>query len=94
MLTLSRKKDESITIELPNGDEILITVNFIKNKRVSVSFAADPKYHIVRTELLSAPTEHTPISGEKTPFDALEHFSQRDVIDGLSGDDLASILGN
>ena len=52
MLVLSRKKDETITITTPSGDEILITILQAKHGTTSVGIDAPQEYSILRNELI------------------------------------------
>ncbi len=50
MLVLSRKKDESIVVELLNGESIHILVTRIGNDRVQLGITAPKEYRINRSE--------------------------------------------
>jgi len=61
MLSLSRRHGESITLILPNGEEILVSV--IKGKSsdaVRVGITAPDDVEIIRTELLEEDAEIRP----------------------------------
>ena len=52
MLTLSRKKGESIICILEDGREIKVIISQVKGNQVSLSFDADETIDIYRDELL------------------------------------------
>jgi len=52
MLILSRKVEEAIILELPNGDEIAVVITDIGETRTKVGIEAPSEVGIVREELL------------------------------------------
>jgi carbon storage regulator CsrA len=52
MLILTRKENESIQIELPNGPFITLFISKLKRKHVRIAIEAAPEIKIIRTELL------------------------------------------
>jgi carbon storage regulator CsrA len=52
MLILSRKENESIQIELPNGQFITVFISKLKRAHVRIGIEAEPEIKIIRTELL------------------------------------------
>lgn len=55
MLVLSRRSDQSLTLSLPTGEEILIRFKDIKGQTLSVCVDAPKDVRIVRTEMMSRP---------------------------------------
>lgn len=51
MLILSRRRDEKVIIECPNGDMLEVMVVDIRGDKVRLGFAADEKYQIHRKEI-------------------------------------------
>lgn len=51
-LTLSRKKDESIIYELPDGQRIEVKVSSIRGDKVRIASKAPEGVRIMRAELL------------------------------------------
>ena len=59
MLVLSRKENESITLQGSEygADVVTVTVLAIRGNRVKLGFAAPEEVKIVRSELLDTPSE-------------------------------------
>lgn len=53
MLALTRKKNETITIQLPDGQTLVIGVAALRGNQVRLSIEADKEIKIMRTELLN-----------------------------------------
>jgi carbon storage regulator CsrA len=54
MLILTRKENESIQIELPNGHFITLFISKLKRKHVRIAIEAAPEIKIIRAELLES----------------------------------------
>ena len=52
MLVLSRKPGESITVNLPSGEEIVFEILDVKGYRVSIGIDAPRELRVRRTELV------------------------------------------
>ena len=52
MLVLSRKRAEGVTVRMPDGREIKVTVEDIRGDKVRLGFSADPDVVIHRDEIL------------------------------------------
>ncbi len=52
MLTISRKSNEALIIQTPDGDEIRVVVHGFQKDQVKVSIDAPRDYVITREELL------------------------------------------
>ncbi len=55
MLVLNRQSDQSLTVFLPDGQQMLIRLKDIRGQSLRVVIDAPPEVRIVRTELLSRP---------------------------------------
>ncbi len=54
MLVLTRKSQQKVTLELPNGDEITILVARIEGNKVRLGIQAPKKVKILREELVGS----------------------------------------
>jgi carbon storage regulator CsrA len=54
MLVLSRRNNEQITIESPNGEKIVIHIIELRNTRMKIGIDAPQDYLILRDELIEA----------------------------------------
>ena len=53
MLTLSRKRGESVVLTLPDGSTIRVTVAHLGDYQTRLAFEAPPEVRIMREELLT-----------------------------------------
>lgn len=54
MLILSRKQNESIEIQLPNGDTIMVTLTQLNSNQARIGIEAPDQVLILRSELIDA----------------------------------------
>ena len=52
MLVLSRKEGETITITLPNGKEIIVSLVQLRRSSARIGIEAPPEIHVLRSELI------------------------------------------
>ena len=74
MLVLTRSKDESITLVLPDGGRIEMTVVDIRGDKTRIGVKANPKIYVYRTELVEE-------EGMQARLDAIPDYRPGDNLD-------------
>lgn len=83
MLVLMRKVGQSVTLELPSGDEIKVTLTSIGGNKVRIGFVAPDNVIILRDELRGCHGDEKGINTGTDHADAEGASTGDGVADGL-----------